>query len=221
VPVRLVASALGAAALFGLTACTEPTAVRSVAARADAGAASRPALPSTSPDAGVLPVDPLLADPLVGTEPPEWTAEEWIGSPPLTLASLRGKVVLVRWFMGPACPHCSATAASLRALHTDFAARGLAVVGLYHHKEETPLTVERYRERAGAFGFPFPVALDRDWKTLRAWWLAGNEREFTSVTFLLDKHGRVRGIHPGGRFELKDPSYGAIRRGVEALLAEP
>ena len=53
-----------------------------------------------------------------------------------------------------------------------------------------------------------------------AWWLDGQDREFTSVTFLLDRFGRVRGIHPGGRFAPGDRTYGAIRRGVEALLTE-
>jgi peroxiredoxin len=199
------------------TACSESTHAPSRPVAADAAPAS-PVASATAPNA--LIVDPLLADPLVGTRPPDWSAEEWIGSPPLTLAGLRGKVVLVRWFMGPTCPLCSATARSLRTLHADFAARGLVVVGLYHHKEDTPLTVERYRAQAAAFDFPFPVALDRDWKTLRAWWLDGHEREFTSVSFLLDRQGRIRGIHAGGRYAPGEPSYVAMRRAVETLLLE-
>jgi hypothetical protein len=33
---------------------------------------------------------------------PEWTATEWLDPPPLTIAGLRGKVVLVR-NAGPRC----------------------------------------------------------------------------------------------------------------------
>src|SRR2546429_489861 len=35
------------------------------------------------------------------------------------------------------------------------------------------------------------------------------------------KVGRVRCIHPGGRYAPGDASYEAIRRGVEKLIAEP
>src|SRR4051794_14647161 len=30
-----------------------------------------------------------------------WQVSQWFNSPPLSLAQLRGKVVFVRWFMGP------------------------------------------------------------------------------------------------------------------------
>jgi len=32
---------------------------------------------------------------------PPWQVSQWFNSPPLSLEQLRGKVVLVRWFMGP------------------------------------------------------------------------------------------------------------------------
>jgi thiol-disulfide isomerase/thioredoxin len=64
---------------------------------------------------------------LIGTTAPDWEITEWIGSPPLSLAALRGKVVFVRWFAGTGCPYCSATAPALNRLHQDFARRGLVV----------------------------------------------------------------------------------------------
>ncbi|HEY8075734.1 MAG TPA: TlpA disulfide reductase family protein [Labilithrix sp.] len=160
--------------------------------------------------------DPTLASDLVGTRPPEWTAEAWTGSPPLTLASLRGKVVLVRWFMATSCPMCSASAPVLVKLDREYRSRGLVVVGMYHHKDDAPLTDEMYAQYIKDFGFTFPVARDPDWRTLHAWWLDGHERDFTSVSFLLDKQGRIRGIHPGGRLV-----YEPMRRAVERLIAEP
>jgi thiol-disulfide isomerase/thioredoxin len=158
---------------------------------------------------------------LIGTTPPEWTAVDWINAEPnaTSLAQLRGKVVLVRWFMGTSCPFCSATAPSLKKLHADYASRGLVVVDLYHHKEEGPLRPGMYEGYVKSFGFEFPVARDPDWKTLKSWWLT-KDRDWTSVTFLLDKSGRVRGIHPGGKYVIGDPSYEAMRRGIERLLGE-
>lgn len=72
---------------------------------------------------------------LVGSPAPAWEVSDWIGSPPLTLAGLRGKVVLVRWFMSTDCPYCTASAPALRQLHEDYRERGLAVIGMYHHKQ--------------------------------------------------------------------------------------
>lgn len=167
------------------------------------------------------PADPGLADPLVGTTPPEWSAEAWKNSKPLTLAELRGHVVLVRWFTDESCPYCSATAPALKKLDADFRDKGLVVIGMYHHKDDKPLTDARYDEIAKSYGFPFPVARDPDWKTLKSWWLDGHERNFTSVSFLIDKSGRIRGVHPGGQYALGEPAYDSMRRGVETLLKEP
>src|SRR5882724_10591658 len=66
---------------------------------------------------------------------PPWQVSQWFNSPPISLEDLRGKVVLVRWFMGPSCPFCSGTAPTLRALHERYADKGLTVIGMYHHKE--------------------------------------------------------------------------------------
>ena len=169
----------------------------------------------------VTAVEPMLDDPLVGTQPQEWKADEWLNTPPRKLADLRGNVVLVRWFMGTACPMCSATAASLKQLQHDYASRGLVVVGMYHHKDEDqPLSRELVERYAHDYGFTFPIAIDRDWRTLKSWWLT-KERPFTSVSFILDKQGRIRAVHRGGRYAPGEPEYEAVRRAVERLLDEP
>lgn len=202
--------------LFGAPACT-----RSATDPAGATSAKQPVSQPPTQSPRPEPADPTLNDELVGTMMPEWTAEEWLNSPPLTVEGLRGRVVLVRWFTGTACPHCSASAPSLSAFHHDYASKGLTVVGMYHHKEPVPLAPGEVAGFAKTYGFGFPVALDTDWKTLKAWWLEGHERSFTSVSFLLDRQGRVRGIHPGGRYVAGDAAYAAMKSGIEKLLAEP
>jgi peroxiredoxin len=161
--------------------------------------------------------DPAAA--LLGTRPPEWQASRWIGSRPLRLADLRGRVVLVRWWTA-GCPYCSATAPSLRALHERYGARGLTVVGMYHHKDATPFRPEVFEETARKYGFTFPVAVDDDWRTLRAW-MRGVDTGFTSVTFLLDKQGVVRHVHPGGEYRPGDAGYTRLAEAIERLLAAP
>lgn len=158
---------------------------------------------------------------LLGQRPEEWRFEHWMNSKPLTLESLRGKVVLVRWWTAPDCPFCAATAPALNEFEKAFGDRGLEVVGVYHHKSAAPLVEEEVRAHAKRFGFQFPVAIDPGWRTLKRWWLEAGGGDWTSVTFLLDREGRVRHIHPGGQYVKGDADYVAMKQHIEALLAEP
>lgn len=209
----------GAGLLFaGLTlsvsAC-EPGASR---ASREPGASPAPPPPTTASD----PPRSILEDPIVGTVPTEWSAERWLNAEkPVTLASLRGRVVLVRWFMGTSCPFCSATAPALRSFHAAYEARGLSVIGLYHHKGDAPLAPGEYEAYVKDYGFTFPVGLDPEWRTLKRWWLDGHPRKWTSVSFLIGRDGRVRGVHQGGRYGPGDPDHAAVRAAIEALLDEP
>ncbi len=159
-------------------------------------------------------------DDLVGTRPPEWEVTDWVNSKPLALKDLAGKVVLVRWWMAPGCPYCAATAPALNEFHAKYRDQGLVVVGFYHHKSSGPLDVDRVRQSADRLGFRFPVAIDRDWKTLHRWWLDGKERGWTSVTFLIDRKGVIRHIHPGGQYVKGDKSYEELKTAIETALRE-
>jgi len=151
---------------------------------------------------------------------PPFQVSQWFNSEPLALEQLRGKVVFVRWFMGPSCPFCSATAPTLRALHADYGDRGLAVIGMYHHKESTPLDPEQVAGWAKHYRYTFPIAIDKDWLTLKKWWLDGHERSFTSVSFLIDKTGVIRRVHLGGTIAPEGDDIDAIRADIDRLLAQ-
>ncbi len=155
---------------------------------------------------------------LLGSPAKEWKFEQWQNSPSLKLDELKGKVVLVRWWMAPGCRYCAATAPALNEFHRDYQERGLIVIGAYHHKASRPLRVEEVKAQAEKLGFKFPVAIDPEWKTLRAWWLDGQDRDFTSVSFLIDRQGVVRFIHPGGQFVKGDKDYVALKGKIEELL---
>lgn len=157
---------------------------------------------------------------LLGKQAPEWAVTEWIHSTPLHLEDLRGKVVLIRWWTAPACPYCKASAPALRHLDKEYKSAGLQVIGLYHHKASDPLKVDSVKKYAEDLGFEFPVGIDANWTTLNLWWLNRGEAKFTSVSFLLDKKGVVRHIHPGGELVQGTKDYEQLRRKIEALLAE-
>ncbi len=156
---------------------------------------------------------------LLGTKPPEWTLTDWQNSEPLTLAGLRGKVVLIRWWTAPDCPYCAASADALKTFTTKY--RDLVVIGAYHHKATTPLTTAHVAAQAKRLGFDFPVAVDPDWRTLRAWWLDKTDRGWTSVTFLLGRDGAIRHIHGGGAYFEGEDGYRALEKAIVAALAEP
>lgn len=187
--------------------------------------------PAATPPAPAPEVKPVAARPvaakavaakegseLIGKPAPGWELETWFNSRPLALADLRGKVVLVRWFMSPDCPLCSATAPSLNLLDERYRERGLVVLGFYHHKDKVPLTPELVKGYLEHYKFRFPVAIDPDWKTLDRWWL-DVERGYTSVSFLIDRQGVIRFIHPGGKYAPGSADLAEIERQIEALLA--
>ncbi len=164
---------------------------------------------------------------LVGSSAPSWRNRDWINSKPLSLAQLKGKVVLVRFFTGPSCPFCRATASALNRLHAQYGDKGLVVIGMYTPKPvpaHQPLS--RIRRLVQEYGFEFPVAVDNDWATLKAFWLNRvSNPAFTSVAFVIDRQGLIRWVHPGGQFSPEGSSvrsrraYEEVRAMVEKLLS--
>lgn len=171
----------------------------------------------------------VSAESVLGRPAPEWGDHRWVQGGPLTLSGLRGRVVLVRFFMSSDCPLCRGTAPSLNELHREFGSRGLVVVGMFTPKPEPRSTpVEEVRKYVETYGFRFPVAVDDDWSALRALWLDRvPDAAFTSSSLLIDKRGIVRHVHPGGLFahEGTDPQarrdYQSLHAAIEKLLAEP
>ena len=173
---------------------------------------------------------PFLAM-MLGQAVPEWPAKppsSWVQGGPLTLAGLRGQVVLIRFFMDADCPYCRATAPSLNEFHDAFAARGLVVIGMYTPKPRPrSVSVDAVRGYVATYGFKFPVAVDADWGALRALWLGrAPDASFTSATLLIDRNGILRHVQKGGAYakDASDPQarqgYEDLREAIVALLAE-
>jgi len=169
---------------------------------------------------------------LLGQLVPEWPPkppELWVQGGPLTLAELRGNVVLIRFFMDADCPYCRATAPSLNEFHDAFAGSGLVVIGMYTPKPRPrAVTSDEVRGYVKAYGFKFPVVIDADWAALHELWLDRlPEATFTSATLLIDRNGILRHVQKGGAYakDATDPQgradYTELRKAIVALLAEP
>jgi thiol-disulfide isomerase/thioredoxin len=134
---------------------------------------------------------------------------EWLNSEPLTMASLRGRVVVVD-FWTYSCINCRRTFPFLRALHETYASRGLTVIGVHSPEfdfEENPENVER---AVRDLGVTWPVALDPDKATWDAF-----RNNYWPADYVVDTNGllRARHIGEGDEAEIEDV--------VRSLLPDP
>lgn len=132
-----------------------------------------------------------MADQLIAA--PELDVAEWLNSDPLTLADLRGRVVVLEAFqmLCPACVHHSIPQAK-RVAET-FADDEVVVLGLHtvfeHHDAMTPVGLRAF---AAENRLTFPIAVDRHEDTgphpvtFRRYRMQG-----TPTTVLLDRNGRI------------------------------
>ncbi|HEU5182204.1 MAG TPA: redoxin family protein [Candidatus Polarisedimenticolia bacterium] len=178
------------------------------------------------PIGSTVPWEPQEGKSLLGSHAPEWSGITWVHGGPLTLESLKGKVILLRFWMGD-CPYCIHSAPALLSLRKQYGDRGLVVVGLHHPKSEKARDIGWVSRKADELGFDFPVGQDDQWTTLRAYGVGTVFRHFTSVSFLIDRNGIIRFVHDGGEFhpdggaghEECNRAYEALQAAVETTLA--
>lgn len=148
----------------------------------------------------------LLAVP-AGDDPVDFSGLTWIDAKP----DLKGKVAVVRWWT-TGCPFCTASSPALTEL-----SKKATMIAVYHPKPPRDVPAEQVRANAKEIGMPGLLAVDRNWEVLKRW-EGPEKRSFTSLTFLLDKKGRIRHVHSGG--EVTADEGKELSRKIDALLAE-
>jgi cytochrome c biogenesis protein CcdA/thiol-disulfide isomerase/thioredoxin len=142
-------------------------------------------------------------------EAPDFTdIEGWLNSKPLTLASLRGKVVLVD-FWTYSCINCLRTLPYVERWAETYRQAGLVVVGVHTPEfafEHVPANVE---SAVRSLDVTYPVALDNDYGTWQAW---GNQ--YWPAKYFVDRRGHVRFAHFG------EGEYERSENVIRTLLAE-
>ncbi|GAA5073926.1 redoxin domain-containing protein [Lysobacter panacisoli] len=149
---------------------------------------------------------------------PALQVERWFNtSSPITLDSLRGKVVMLEAFQ-MLCPGCvSHGLPQAQRVHSTFAREQVAVIGLHtvfeHHEAMTPVALQAFLHE---YRIPFPVGVDRAGidgpipQTMQAYAMRG-----TPTLTLIDRNGRIRHQHFG---QVGDLVLGAQ---IASLLGEP
>jgi thiol-disulfide isomerase/thioredoxin len=162
----------------------------------------------------------LAAAPLVIAAPsmsPEFThsrPDDWINSAPLTLAALRGKVVLVE-FWAFECVNCLNSRAWVQSLERTRGPGGLVVVGVH-----TPeLTEERFpeavRKAVVRLGIHDPVMIDADssyWSALHA--------QYWPTFCLIGRDGLLYACVPG-EMHSGDQRATKVEQALDLLLKAP
>ena len=164
---------------------------------------------------------------LIGSRAPELHNLRWLNCKPLTLASLRGKVVLIRFWLID-CSFCQRTAPALNYLLDKYQNNGLVIIGIHHPKSKEAENQDLVSKGAKELKFKFPVAMDNDWTNVNAFWLSKKKRAYTSASFLIDKRGKIRWIHPGGDIIKDENSSGSgsetaftsLENEIKTLLVE-
>jgi thiol-disulfide isomerase/thioredoxin len=144
------------------------------------------------------------------TPAPEFThraTADWINSAPLTLAALRGKVVLVE-FWAFECVNCLNSAAWVESVARARAAAGLVVVGVHTPELRDERSPENVRRAVARLQIRYPVMMDGDY----SYWEALHNRYWPAF-YLIGRDGRIYGSAVG---ELHSGEAPAQR--VEAVI---
>ena len=136
----------------------------------------------------------------------------WINTPgsrPLSLAALRGKVVLVD-FWTYSCVNCIRTLPYLKQWYARYHRDGLVIVGVHTPEFAFEHVVGNVEQAVGEHGIRYPVAVDDSYGTWNAW---GNQ--YWPADYLIDRNGDVRDAHFG------EGGYGQTEDDIRTLLGEP
>ena len=115
----------------------------------------------------------------------------WINSKPLTLAQLRGKVVLVD-FWTYSCINCLRTLPHLKAWYAAYHDKGLVIIGVHTPEFAFEHVTSNVQAAVKRLGIAYPVMQDNDYKT---WDNYANQ--YWPAEYLIDKQGHVRHTHFG------------------------
>jgi thiol-disulfide isomerase/thioredoxin len=140
---------------------------------------------------------------------PELTMiSSYINSEPITLADLRGKVVLVD-FWTYSCINCIRTIPYLNAWYEKYADDGLVVVGVHTPEFEFEKDYSNVKGAVERFGINYPIAQDNEKQTWNAY-----ENRYWPRKYLIDNEGYIRYDHIG------EGAYAETEKVIQSLLAE-
>jgi len=146
--------------------------------------------------------------PIEGQAPPLDGVTAWLNSPPLTLQSLQGKVVLID-FWTYSCVNCLRAIPYVRAWAQKYQDQGLVVIGVHSPEFAFERNIDNVKRAIISQRIAYPVAVDNSYAVWRAY-----QNRYWPAHYFIDAHGRIRHHHFG------EGGYAQSERVIQQLLAE-
>ena len=144
----------------------------------------------------------------IGKTAPEIFPGHWINSKALTLAALRGNVVLLEfWTYG--CYNCRNTIPYLKTWYNRYKGASFEIVGVHSPEFDREKTFSSVVSSTAELGIKYPVVTDNELKTWSAY-----RQEYWPVLYLIDKKGIIRYVHVG------EGNYEQTEQWIKNLLEE-
>jgi thiol-disulfide isomerase/thioredoxin len=163
--------------------------------------------------------NPLTAERAMVRPAPAWRNTSWLNSPddrPVTLESLRGRVVLLN-FWTFTCWNCTGAIPSLVQFDRTYRDQGLTIIGI-HRPEFPPYGGEHDKANVAnalrKYHIDYANAQDNDHAT---WDLY--DIQYWPSFVLIDRAGNIR-YEGAGEFHLGDPTHQEWEGRIRTLLAE-
>jgi thiol-disulfide isomerase/thioredoxin len=132
--------------------------------------------------------------------------QTWINSNPQTLASLKGKVVLID-FWTYSCINCQRTLPYVQKWYDTYKDKGLVVIGVHAPEFGFEKVEANVRKAVQDDHLTYPVALDNNFDTWNAY---GNQ--YWPAHYLIDRSGNIRQAHFG------EGAYQETEQAIQLLL---
>lgn len=151
--------------------------------------------------------------PNIGLAPEFSGITHWLNPPaggqaPLTMASLRGKVVLVD-FWTYTCINCIRTLPYVVGWYEKYKDKGFVVIGIHTPEFEFEKNTQNVENAIKQYQIHYPVGQDNDYKT----WSAFNN-QYWPAKYLIDAAGNIRYTHFG------EGEYDTTEMNIKKLLEE-
>lgn len=111
---------------------------------------------------------------------------QWLNSAPLSIADLKGSVVLVQ-FWTFACINCQRTLPYITKWHRQYEAQGLKVIGIHTPEFAFERDANNIKKALRQHKITYPVPVDNEYKTWNAY-----ENQYWPHLFLADRQGLLR-----------------------------
>ena len=163
--------------------------------------------PLPAPIASSLPASVTLEN--LGPAPDFAGITAWINSNPLTIASLRGKVVLVEFWTFE-CINCIHVQPYVKAWYDRYASAGLVIVGVHTPELSFERDLGNVRTAVAQAGLHFPVAFDPSFATWNVY-----RNSYWPAFYFVDRSGQIRHTHFG------EGDYAGSEQVLRELLGQP